>query len=40
MVVYHKLSRINQSKTEVFDCCKGVQLLREPSVRRVFVFVG
>ena len=24
MVVYHKLSRINQSKTEVFDCCKGV----------------
>ena len=24
MVVYHKLSRMNQSKTEVFDCCKGV----------------
>mgnify|MGYP004511563459 CR=1 FL=1 len=24
MVVYHELSRMNQSKTEVFDWCKGV----------------
>lgn len=31
---------MNQSKTEVFDCYKGVHLLYEPAVRCVFVFVG